>query len=39
MPKEERPSRFGTMTPVPTGLIGQLVFPFRRQARSIAAER
>ena len=31
MPRELRPSSFGTETPVPKGLIGQLVFPFRRE--------
>ena len=30
MPKGELPTRFGTSTPVPAGLVGQLVFPFRR---------
>jgi sterol desaturase/sphingolipid hydroxylase (fatty acid hydroxylase superfamily) len=33
MPKDARPASFGTVTPVPAGLIGQLVFPFRRAAR------
>lgn len=30
MPKEKRPTLFGTATPVPAGLLGQLAFPFRR---------
>src|SRR5215471_6334461 len=30
MPKDRRPASFGTATPVPAGLLGQLVFPFRR---------
>jgi sterol desaturase/sphingolipid hydroxylase (fatty acid hydroxylase superfamily) len=34
MPRAQRPTRFGTLTPVPRGLFGQLVFPFRRAARS-----
>lgn len=29
MPRDARPSRFGTSTPVPQDLPGQLVFPFR----------
>jgi sterol desaturase/sphingolipid hydroxylase (fatty acid hydroxylase superfamily) len=29
MPKEATPLRFGTETPVPAGLFGQLIFPFR----------
>lgn len=37
MPKNERPSIFGTKTPVPDGLLGQLVFPFRNSRRSAAA--
>jgi sterol desaturase/sphingolipid hydroxylase (fatty acid hydroxylase superfamily) len=32
MPKEMRPAVFGTGTPVPSGLLGQLLFPFRRNA-------
>lgn len=32
MPRDRRPSGFGTMTPVPTSLAGQLVFPFRRES-------
>lgn len=32
MPPDRRPSGFGTQTPVPAGLVGQLVFPFRRSA-------
>lgn len=31
MPAGKVPSRFGTATPVPTGLVGQLAFPFRKQ--------
>lgn len=34
MPRDRRPLAFGTATPVPAGLLGQLVFPFRRSARS-----
>jgi sterol desaturase/sphingolipid hydroxylase (fatty acid hydroxylase superfamily) len=30
MPKDRVPKQFGTDTPVPTGLIGQLLFPFGR---------
>ena len=30
MPRNILPASFGTSTPVPTGLIGQLVFPFRK---------
>jgi sterol desaturase/sphingolipid hydroxylase (fatty acid hydroxylase superfamily) len=30
MPRGKLPSRFGTDTPVPEGLIAQLAFPFRR---------
>jgi sterol desaturase/sphingolipid hydroxylase (fatty acid hydroxylase superfamily) len=30
MPKDTTPERFGTATPVPAGLIGQMLFPFRR---------
>jgi sterol desaturase/sphingolipid hydroxylase (fatty acid hydroxylase superfamily) len=29
MPKDARPASFGTDTPVPDGLLGQLAFPFR----------
>jgi sterol desaturase/sphingolipid hydroxylase (fatty acid hydroxylase superfamily) len=32
MPRDRRPASFGTATPVPTGLFGQLVFPFRSQS-------
>jgi sterol desaturase/sphingolipid hydroxylase (fatty acid hydroxylase superfamily) len=32
MPRDKRPQQFGTDTPVPTGLIGQMLFPFRRGA-------
>ncbi len=31
MPRDRVPARFGTETPVPEGLIGQLMFPFRRR--------
>lgn len=34
MPRDRLPQRFGTATPVPAGIVGQLVFPFRRRARS-----
>ena len=34
MPRDERPVSFGTATPVPRGILGQLVFPFRRASRS-----
>jgi sterol desaturase/sphingolipid hydroxylase (fatty acid hydroxylase superfamily) len=30
MPRDRAPQQFGTATPVPAGLIGQLIFPFRR---------
>jgi sterol desaturase/sphingolipid hydroxylase (fatty acid hydroxylase superfamily) len=30
MPDDVMPAHFGTEMPVPTGLLGQLVFPFRR---------
>jgi hypothetical protein len=30
MPRDRRPTVFGTATAVPQGLIGQLAFPFRR---------
>jgi sterol desaturase/sphingolipid hydroxylase (fatty acid hydroxylase superfamily) len=30
MPRGRTPERFGTDTPVPPGLVGQLAFPFRR---------
>jgi sterol desaturase/sphingolipid hydroxylase (fatty acid hydroxylase superfamily) len=29
MPRDRRPERFGTQTPVPEGLFAQLAFPFR----------
>jgi sterol desaturase/sphingolipid hydroxylase (fatty acid hydroxylase superfamily) len=32
MPRDRTPERFGTATPVPAGLFGQLLFPFRRAA-------
>jgi sterol desaturase/sphingolipid hydroxylase (fatty acid hydroxylase superfamily) len=32
MPKDKLPARFGTDAKVPTGLIGQLAFPFRRRS-------
>ncbi len=31
MPRDRVPTQFGTDTPVPAGLFGQLMFPFRRQ--------
>lgn len=30
MPDDKRPERFGSDTPVPDGLLAQLIFPFRR---------
>jgi sterol desaturase/sphingolipid hydroxylase (fatty acid hydroxylase superfamily) len=30
MPKDQLPHQFGTASPVPAGLIGQILFPFRR---------
>jgi sterol desaturase/sphingolipid hydroxylase (fatty acid hydroxylase superfamily) len=30
MPRDRVPQSFGTATPVPAGLIGQMIFPFRR---------
>jgi sterol desaturase/sphingolipid hydroxylase (fatty acid hydroxylase superfamily) len=30
MPRDRRPQSFGTSTPVPGNLVGQMVFPFRR---------
>lgn len=30
MPRDRLPQRYGTETPVPAGLLGQLLFPFRR---------
>jgi sterol desaturase/sphingolipid hydroxylase (fatty acid hydroxylase superfamily) len=32
LPRNRVPERFGTSTPVPVGLLGQLAFPFRKQA-------
>ena len=32
MPRESRPTVFGTTTSVPKGFIGQLTFPFRTHA-------
>jgi sterol desaturase/sphingolipid hydroxylase (fatty acid hydroxylase superfamily) len=32
MPRGVVPTRFGTETPVPAGLLGQMIFPFRRRA-------
>ena len=32
MPRDRRPASFGTATPVPDGLLGQLIFPFRKNA-------
>jgi len=39
MPKDRLPTSFGTMTPVPRGLMGQLLFPFRKMSRSEDAAR
>jgi sterol desaturase/sphingolipid hydroxylase (fatty acid hydroxylase superfamily) len=36
MPAGKLPSRFGTQTPVPAGLLGQLWFPFSRGSRAEA---
>jgi sterol desaturase/sphingolipid hydroxylase (fatty acid hydroxylase superfamily) len=30
MPRDRRPCQFGTASAVPVGLIGQMLFPFRR---------
>jgi sterol desaturase/sphingolipid hydroxylase (fatty acid hydroxylase superfamily) len=30
MPRDRLPQQFGTATPVPAGLLGQMLFPFRR---------
>lgn len=30
MPKDRIPEQFGTVSPVPAGLIGQMLYPFRR---------
>ena len=30
MPRDRAPQQFGTATPVPAGLVGQMLFPFRR---------
>jgi sterol desaturase/sphingolipid hydroxylase (fatty acid hydroxylase superfamily) len=30
MPRDRRPEHFGTATPVPAGLVAQMLFPFRR---------
>lgn len=29
MPRDRGPTRFGTTSPVPAGLVGQMIFPFR----------
>jgi sterol desaturase/sphingolipid hydroxylase (fatty acid hydroxylase superfamily) len=29
MPRDKLPATFGTRTPVPDGLVGQLIFPFK----------
>lgn len=34
MPERQRPTSFGTATPVPTSLVGQIVFPFRKTRRT-----
>jgi sterol desaturase/sphingolipid hydroxylase (fatty acid hydroxylase superfamily) len=39
MPKHERPSRFGTKTRVPKGLLGQMMFPFRKANSSRGVNR
>ena len=31
MPRDRVPQRFGTASPVPAGLIGQMLYPFRRR--------
>jgi sterol desaturase/sphingolipid hydroxylase (fatty acid hydroxylase superfamily) len=36
MPRDRAPERFGTDTPVPNGLVRQLIFPFRRTAAGSA---
>jgi sterol desaturase/sphingolipid hydroxylase (fatty acid hydroxylase superfamily) len=39
MPADRRPTSFGTVTPVPDGLLGQLTFPFRSRRPVAAAPR
>ena len=34
MPRDRTPQQFGTTTPVPAGLVGQMLFPFRRGERT-----
>lgn len=36
MPKGRQPEEFGTADPVPKGLIGQLIYPFRRRRTEMA---
>jgi len=36
MPKQQRPRSVGTETPVPAGLIGQMLFPFRKARFKVA---
>ena len=38
MPKGRQPAMFGVAEPVPGGLLGQLVYPFRRRARRAAGQ-
>lgn len=37
MPRDRLPERFGTDTPVPKGIIGQLIYPFRRASTERSA--
>jgi sterol desaturase/sphingolipid hydroxylase (fatty acid hydroxylase superfamily) len=39
MPRDRQPVSFGTATPVPAGLLGQLAFPFRRLSASATLAR
>jgi sterol desaturase/sphingolipid hydroxylase (fatty acid hydroxylase superfamily) len=39
MPRDRVPAHFGTSTPVPANLLGQLVFPFRRERPADADPR
>ncbi|HLZ00523.1 MAG TPA: sterol desaturase family protein [Bradyrhizobium sp.] len=39
MPSDRCPASFGTATPVPGGLFGQLAFPFRSETADIPATR
>ncbi len=38
MPIGEKPHSFGVADPVPSGFLGQMIFPFRRRRHSILAE-